>query len=326
MRTDQAKSIPIELFLQRLGHTAIKERAGRKWYRRPYGEEKTASFVISQDGMAFYDHGTGDGGNIIDLAKLIAKVDSVSQALAFIENTVGTSLQFDRTPTKTTQSQPAAYHVVSTTELILKQNTPHSKEVQWLKKRAIDPNVLNPYIQVVTFGHKDRSGKTYQAIGLPNVSGGYEIRDSQRGFIKVSVGAKDFSFFGATAPGFQCANLHIFEGAPDFWTYLTWNSRKPQPILPATESYLILNGTAMTAQAITRLSQFRFNFVAIWAQYGKAGLKVEEELLDFFRLHQAPAATVKELYAPPKDISPEQLNQWDFNAWWMKKNDPITFF
>lgn len=321
MRTDQAKSIPLDEFLHKLGHACIKEKAGRKWYRRPYGEERTASFVISQDRMAFFDHGTGSGGNIIDLAKLIAKVDSVSQALTFIETTVGTAFQFSGIPTPVIPAQGAAYQALSTTDFRLSANPDHSKEVQWLQKRAIEPYVLAPFAQYVTFCHKDRPDKIYQGIGLPNVSGGYELRDSQRGFIKVSVGAKNISFFRATAPGFLNANLHIFEGAPDFWTYLTWNSRKAQPILPATESYLILNGTGMTAEAISCLSQLRFNFVAIWAQYGKAGLKAEEELLDFFRLHQCPVATVKELYAPPAELKPEQLNQWDFNAWWMKKNN-----
>lgn len=282
--------------------------------------QRTASFVISKDKMAFFDHGTGLGGNIIDLAQLIAKVESVSQALSFIETTVGTAFQFAQPQTLVTPTEVPAYKAISTTDFQLNANPDHSKEIHWLNQRAIDPRVLAPFAQIVTFCHKDRTDKIYQGIGLPNVSGGYELRDSQRGFIKVSVGAKNISFFRATAPGFLNANLHIFEGAPDFWTYLTWNNRKNQPIHPATESFLILNGTGMTAEAITCLSQLRFKFVAIWAQYGKAGLKVEVELLDFFRLHQCPAATVKELYAPSAELKPEQLNQWDFNAWWMKKN------
>lgn len=321
MRIDQAKSIPLDEFLKKLGHTFIKEKAGRKWYRRPYGNERTASFVISQDKMAFYDHGSGSGGNIIDLAKLIAKVDSVSEALMFIESTVGASFQFVQPQTRVTPTDVPAYQVVSTMGFLPDANLTHSNEVQWLKKRAIEPSVVAPFVKYVTFCHKDLPNKKYQGIGLPNVAGGYELRDTQRGFIKLSVGPKNISFFPATAPGFENANLHIFEGAPDFWTYLTWNNQKPQPIHPATESYLILNGTGMIGEAISYLKELRFKFVAIWGQYGNAGLKAEEELLDFFRHHKCPVATTKELYALPADIKPEEISQWDFNAWWMKQNN-----
>jgi DNA primase len=92
MNVEQAKSIRIDEFLENLGYVCDKETGGRKWFR--FREEKTASFVVSKDGGAFFDHGTGEHGNIIDVAKAAAKTDSVSEALKFIENTVGSNYSF----------------------------------------------------------------------------------------------------------------------------------------------------------------------------------------------------------------------------------------
>lgn len=61
-----AKQIDIIDFLKTLGHTPKKIRNNDHWYLSPLREEKTPSFKVNRQMNVWYDHGTGEGGNLID--------------------------------------------------------------------------------------------------------------------------------------------------------------------------------------------------------------------------------------------------------------------
>lgn len=93
-----AKTIPIDQLLQRLGCEVAKTTSGCHWYRAPTRIEKTPSFKLTHDAKGWFDHGTGEGGNILDLAyrihsglPLTSKLDGeqIKEALGFIENVMG---------------------------------------------------------------------------------------------------------------------------------------------------------------------------------------------------------------------------------------------
>lgn len=323
MNVKDAKSIPLDEFLENLGHACAKMSGGRKWYRAPYREENTPSFVLTKDRFAWYDHGEGRGGSIIELAMRCGDLRDVSDALSYIERTVGKGYAIPtiRMENKPMDPELPFYELITANNFRTYVGRGMSKGAQYLVSRCINPDAVTPYIKDVKFNAINNVKRAYTGIGIRNNEGGFEVRfDRGRGYEKTTVGAKAVSFFPTTVKGSENGTLHIFEGAPDFYTYLTWNSKKPNSINPASQSYLILNGTGMTTQAIKLLQDHHFAFVAIWSQYGKGGHQMEDELLTYLSMINCKAGTTKDMYAPPSDTPEDQLSKWDFNAWYVAQN------
>lgn len=327
MNIEQAKSILLDDFLENLGHACAKTIGGRKWYLAPYRNERTPSFVLTRDRYAWYDHGEGRGGGIIELAMRHGELDDVSSALRYIEQTVGTGyvIQPIRTEFKQMEPELPYYELIRQDNFRIYSGRGMSKGAQYLASRAIGPDVVAPYVKDVKFNVRNDAKKVFSGIGIQNNSGGFEVRaDMGRGYQKLSVGPKDLSFFPSTVKGSENGTLHIFEGAPDFYTYLTWNSKKANTINPAAASYLIMNGTGMTGKAIEFLETYSFSYAAIWSQYGEGGQRMEDELLAFLCEQDCIAGPTKEMYAPPADLPDTELSKWDFNAWYVAQNKPAN--
>jgi hypothetical protein len=62
-----AKQIAIQDYLSRLGFEPDKIRGNNYWYRSPLRNERDASFKVNTRFNVWYDHGSGEGGNILDL-------------------------------------------------------------------------------------------------------------------------------------------------------------------------------------------------------------------------------------------------------------------
>lgn len=248
MNVDQAKSIRIDEFLENLGYVCDKETAGRKWFR--FRDEKTASFVVSKDGGAFFDHGTGEHGNIIDVAKIAANTDSVSDALKYIENHVDYAKYSIPTIRQTLPVQPAEpyYSVVYDAKFsIYGYRGSLTPAAAYLKaERGISPEAVYPYFRDVFHKSSDTQKKPFYAFGLPNVAGGFEGRTFFHGkWHKRTIGNKDVTAFKSAN---ENAPWLCFYSMMDFGTFLT--TEKPEK---DTCSYLIVNGDGLVDKALSYL-------------------------------------------------------------------------
>jgi DNA primase len=63
---DEARQIDIVEYLETLGYQPQKIRNNDYWYLCPLRDEKTTSFKVDRKLNAWYDHGIGKGGNMID--------------------------------------------------------------------------------------------------------------------------------------------------------------------------------------------------------------------------------------------------------------------
>lgn len=243
MRIDQAKNIRIDDFLENLGYVCDKETAGRKWFR--FREERTASFVVSKDGGAFFDHGTGEHGNIIDVAKAAAKTDSVSEALKFIENTVGSDYSFTIRQVLPVQPTEPYYSIVYDAEFSIYKGRVLSQAAIYLKdRRGISPEAFYPYLRDVFHKSFDIQKRPFYGFGLPNVAGGFECRTYFQGqWHKRSIGPKNVSAFYADR---EHAPWHCFYSMMDFGTFLTID--KPPR---GAYNYLIINGDGLVGHSET---------------------------------------------------------------------------
>jgi DNA primase len=62
----EAREIDLVDYLASLGHIPRKMNGADYWYLSPLRDEKTPSFKINRQKGVWYDHGTGQGGDIID--------------------------------------------------------------------------------------------------------------------------------------------------------------------------------------------------------------------------------------------------------------------
>ena len=74
-------------YLQETGHRPVKTKYGSAWYQSPLRQEKTPSFKVDLNKNLWYDFGTGEGGNLIDLVIKLNNY-SVPEALAHIGGSI----------------------------------------------------------------------------------------------------------------------------------------------------------------------------------------------------------------------------------------------
>ena len=271
-----AKAIPLDELLLTIGCHPTKQQGGRKWYRSPFRLETTASFVLSKDNRAWFDHGIGEGGNIIDLAMRLGSCHEVTQALAYLQEL--TPHQLYPNPlaplSQPLPLQPPAYTLLEAKPFRVWQQRNLTPAAHYLKtQRGIEPQCLAPYLQEVAY--RATGGQTQFGFGIPNRSQGYEIRRAGD-WAKSSVGPKDVSVFIAHSP---YAPWHTFYSLMDFGTFLSVD----QPPMGAY-NYLIVNGDGLAHKAVAYLDTLPQG--GSMAHYphqdvSGSGQKVYQTLVDF---------------------------------------------
>ena len=239
MNSKQAKTIRIDEYLARLGYNPAKKGKNGFWYismLAPNGE-RTASFQVSADGHAFHDWSSGASGSIIDLATYIIGKRDVSVALAHIESTVGRTFPIATSTTSfSLYKQKKSLNVVSVQEL-------NSRALlAYARNRGIPADIARAYCKEVHYSISS-SSKEFYALGWPNDSGGWELRNH---FSKVAAAPKDISTLNDLC---DCTML-VFEGFFDFLSAAALRWFKPLEM-----NAVVLNSTAMLDRAIPLLQQ-----------------------------------------------------------------------
>ena len=163
MNLDNIKRISIREYLGARGIKPQREQGNRAMYLSPFREESNASFSVNYDENVWYDHGTGEGGSIIDL---VARMENstVAEAIRRLED--NTSLP---TTTRSGPTDNRRIEIVSVGELN------HPALVGYLRNRGIDLPTAQKYCNEVRYAIGDRE---YFAIGLKNDAGGWELRNA----------------------------------------------------------------------------------------------------------------------------------------------------
>jgi hypothetical protein len=193
----EAKAIPIKDFLSGLGFEPAKIRGEDYWYHSPLREERTPSFKVNIRLNRWYDHGIGEGGTILELG---AKLHQCTVYEALVKLSEGhpdrSSLQQQKRPIEKIENKLEVVEVNTLTSPNL---------VQYLKNRGIDIDIARTFCKEVDF----RIGvKFYSAIGFPNQSGAYELRNS---WFKGSSSPKDISLIQNNHD-----KISVLEGFMDF--------------------------------------------------------------------------------------------------------------
>lgn len=143
MNSEQAKQIRIEEYLYRIGIKPNKERGHNLWYKSPFRKETEPSFKVNRNINQWHDLGSGDKGNIIDLAMKLHQTNSVSEALQAIEqaapNPQAHSFSFRQQEVSETMTKveikplnhPALNQLLNQRKIPIKLARQYCKEVHW---------------------------------------------------------------------------------------------------------------------------------------------------------------------------------------------------
>lgn len=253
LQCDTARNISIIDFLKSEGYTPTKDNTKEAWYSCPFRDEKEASFKVSKSLNLWFDHGSGSGGNIIDLVTMLYCCN-VTEALAILNRQ---NLSFSFQPQRNFAVAEKQDEIVI--EKVVKLR--HPALIGYLKSRSIDTNIAIRYAKQVHYRFKKHS---FFAIGMQNISGGWELRNK---FYKNSSSPKDFSFF---ASGNEM--LCICEGIFDFFSLLTL-----YPALSDKSDFMVLNSVAFANRIHDKAKPY--SKVCLYLDNDTAGKKATSNLL-----------------------------------------------
>lgn len=223
---ENLKSTPIADYLRAFGHDV----AGRKNIVAFWRGDNNPSVSIDHNKNVWYDHGTGEGGSVLDLVMKIEGCD-FAEACRKLEN-----FSFNRSYTPIAPKlEPRESGIVIDDVKELQ----HPALLQYLDERCIPVEIARQYCRQVHYHPKCNPSAKYFAIGFANDAGGWELRSK---FFKGATNKATtyIQNYGSV--------LIVFEGFFDFLSYLAM----PEGVLPSTPKadYLILNSVANSDKAV----------------------------------------------------------------------------
>ena len=266
MNINEIKRIKLADYLQSLGYTPVKQQGRSLWYKSPLRNETDASFKVNTELNHWYDFGIGTGGNIIALAAELYHSENVAYLLERIAERTPyiRPASFSFGEQKTHNSRFQGVQVGEWSSLAL---------IDYLRGRGINIELAKRECKELRFEH---NGKPYFAIGFPNISGGYELRNR---YFKGCLAPKDITHI--LQQGEQRDVCYLFEGFMDYLSFLTIRvNNNPEEPRTSEQDYMVLNSVSNLSKAeqllrpYTRIGSFLDN--------DQAGKRAYENLKKIF--------------------------------------------
>lgn len=258
--------IQISDFLSEHGYHPTAKKGSNWWYRSPLRDERTASFKVDVSKNLWYDFGIGKGGTLNTLAELLN-----------VSNHIGNSSCYCQ-PMKTNFRYQQKDNNASIFTNVVPMELAAASLFNYLSSRSIDDVVAKRYCKEL---HYTTYGKNYFAIGFPNQSGGYEMRNA---YFKGCISPKDISVI--TQGNAEC---HVFEGFMDFLSYV---------VLHGDCDAVVLNSVINVGKAVGVLNHY--NKVYCHLDNDEAGRNATLQLIASCT---CTVADVSDEYADSKDLN-----------------------
>lgn len=281
MNCQKAKTIQITNYLSSLGFKPSRIANKNYWYKsmiRP--NESQASFKVDIQQNCWYDHGIGQGGNILDLIMKIHGLKSVSEALKKLEGRSAISPfsfhQFEKN-----------FPIKRTFQIQKVEKLSNKALVDYINnERGINIDIARKHCSEV---HYNINQKRYFAIGFKNDLGGWELRNK---YWKGCIGSKAITtiFKGNN-------NCSVFEGFIDFLSFLQ--------LYPGKEDdcdFIILNSLSNAKDLLSIIE--KFDSVNLFLDNDKAGQSATQKLLKA----SYKVIDKSQLFEPHKDLNEYLLN------------------
>ena len=227
----------------------------------------------------------GKGGNIIALAQELYASDSLPYILERIAEQAPSvhpvSFSFGGQPFPKPSFQQLEVVPLSSPALF-----------SYLRQRGINTELARRECCEVRYL---TDGKPYFAVGFPNRSGGYEIRNK---FFKGCIAPKDITHIRQGEPKEAC---YLFEGFMDYLSFLTLRlERCPDHPELDGQDYIVLNSTANLSKAMRPLGGY--GRIHCFLDNDKAGMEAVRELQEEYGLRIRDASHIYEGYNDLNDF------------------------
>ncbi|MEZ4713147.1 MAG: toprim domain-containing protein [Caldilineaceae bacterium] len=284
MNAVQAKQIPMAIVLARLGFHPAYASGGNLWYCSPFRQETEPSFKVHVEKNLWYDHGAGQGGNLLDFMMQYHGMDSIAEVLRMLRSQGGP------VPAPPTGAVPERRRAASETLVVERvQPLAHRQLLRYLANRAIPAPWARPYLQEIYYSVGER---LFYALAFASDSGGYELRNRH---FKGSVGAKDITLIRPEGQG-DSVSLVVFEGFMDFLSAIVHFNR-PRPNAPV----LVMNSVAMKDRAVQAIQSLGVSSVRLYLDRDASG----RALTHYFQtqLPEIAITDASDLYAGFNDFN-----------------------
>lgn len=231
MDIQHIKQIAITDYLQQQGYSPARVQRIHYWYCSPLRNERTPSFKVNTERNQWYDFGTGEHGDIIDLVCALFCC-SISEAIDRLSGAKQVAHQGFSFGGERKNSERKL-------EILSAQPLSNPNLLCYLAVRAIPLSVAKAYCSEVLFRNMKR---TYYAIGFANDAGGWEIRNS---YFKGCIAPKAITTIT------KCFDrLQIFEGFMDF---LSWQTLNPS----SKSDAIVLNSLVLLPRIKERIAGYQ---------------------------------------------------------------------
>ena len=275
MQLHDIKQVSIVDYLARAGYKPKLTKGVNYWYCSPLRSELTPSFKVNAERNQWYDFGTGDHGDIIDLVCALQHC-STAEAIRSLSRLKGTlsAESFSFGGTTTLRSQAPSM------ELISVQAVKHPKLLLYLSERGLQSSDASPFLSEVYYRVSE---KCFFALGFPNDAGGWELRNP---YFKGCFAPKAIT----TIKGTDSHKIQLFEGFMDF---LSWQKLHPEEQADS----IILNSLTLLPKLI--LTLHAYTMIESLLDNDEAGGRATKQLFDA----GLPVKDMRACYAPYKDIN-----------------------
>ena len=231
MEIQNIKQISITDYLLQQGYSPARVQGIHFWYCSPLRNERTPSFKVNTERNQWYDLGSGEHGDIIDLVCALHRC-TISEAIRLLsgakqvahqEFSFGGERKFSERKLEILSAQPLSNPYL----------------LRYLAARAIPLPVASAYCSEVLFQNMNR---TYYAIGFANDALGWEIRNM---YFKGCIAPKAITTIKRGTD-----RLQIFEGFMDF---LSWQVLNPS----STSDAIVLNSLALLPRIQEKIKSYK---------------------------------------------------------------------
>ena len=254
MEIQHIKQIAITDYLQQQGYAPARVQGMHYWYYSPLRNESTPSFKVNTERNQWYDFGSGEHGDIIDLVCALHRC-TISEAIRLLSGAKQVAHQ---------EFSFGGERKISERKLEILSAQPLSNPylLRYLAARAIPLPVASAYCSEVLFQNMNR---TYYAIGFANDALGWEIRNM---YFKGCIAPKAITTIKRGTD-----RLQIFEGFMDF---LSWQVLNPS----STSDAIVLNSLALLPRIQEKIKSYKQ--VESFLDNDDAGRKSFEVLKQFY--------------------------------------------
>lgn len=231
MEIQNIKQISITDYLQQQGYSPARVQGVHYWYCSPLRKDSTPSFKVNTERNQWYDFGSGEHGDIVDLVCALFRC-SISEAIdrlcgekqvAYQGFSFGGERKISERKLKILSAQPLS----------------NPNLLRYLAERGISLSIANRFCSEIRYNNANR---TYYAIGFSNDAGGWEIRSP---YFKGCIAPKAITTISKGTDVLQ-----IFEGFMDF---LSWQTLNPASACDT----IILNSLALLTRIQEKIKGYK---------------------------------------------------------------------